>query len=527
MKLSRSVWLGIMFLALMGVLGFLYYKTQVLDLDIQNQVVLDLRVLKQLDAEWNVNILKSRIGLNNDYDPVTAPLRHVRILQERLAVALKVTRGKAPRVVLDKFNMAFAEKSDLVDRFKSQNSILKNSLIYFPIAIENLKTLLHANAANIAAAQLRPGAQATQSQAVQATQVPYAIDAKISDLLASTLRFNLVPNQELGQKINLTLEQIASSGSAVSSRGYPVEVTDAMDQLARHARTILRQRVLEDNLVVSIAATPTEKYMDELITAFDDEFDSIANEKQRYRTYLLIYSGLLLILLGYAVQRVVKSYQVIARVNRRLSGANELLEQRVAERTAELEQQSARLAELATHDNLTGLINGGQLMSQLTRALLRAERRASIVVVMFIDLDGFKAINDTYGHATGDLVLKEVAQRVPRHLRQEDLLARLGGDEFVILLEEVSTREGAVRVAEEALNQLKQITSVGGHPVTLSGSIGISCAQGRLGVSYSAAALLDEADHAMYRAKQAGKGRICFSDNAQWTTSERIAVVVE
>lgn len=508
-----------MFFALMGVLGFLYYKTQVLDLDIQNQVVLDLRVLKQLDAEWNVNILKSRIGLNSDYDPVTAPLRHVRVLQERLAVALKVTRGKTPRVVLDKFNMAFAEKSDLVDRFKSQNSILKNSLIYFPIAIENLKTLLHANAANIAAAQLRSGAQATQAS--------YAIDAKISDLLAGTLRFNLVPNQELGQKINLVLEQIASSGSAISPRGYPVEVTDAMDQLARHARTILRQRVLEDNLVVSIAATPTEKYMDELITAFDDEFESIANEKQRYRTYLLIYSGLLLILLGYAVQRVVKSYQVIARVNRRLSGANELLEQRVAERTAELEQQSARLAELATHDNLTGLINGGQLMSQLTRALLRAERRASIVVVMFIDLDGFKAVNDTYGHATGDLVLKEVAQRVPRHLRQEDLLARLGGDEFVILLEEVSTREGAVRVAEEALNQLKQITSVGGHPVTLSGSIGISCAQGRLGVSYSAAALLDEADHAMYRAKQAGKGRICFSDNAQWTRPERVVAEVE
>ena len=101
-------------------------------------------------------------------------------------------------------------------------------------------------------------------------------------------------------------------------------------------------------------------------------------------------------------------------------------------------------------------------------------------------------------------------------MRQEDFLARLGGDEFVILLEDVVSREGAVRVAETTLRQIESITSAGGHPVKISASIGISCAQGRFGVTYSGTALLDEADHAMYKAKQNGKGRIAFADDAPW-----------
>ena len=486
---------GGIFLMLMGVFGFLFYRTQAVDIDAQNRVILDLRLLKQLDAEWNANILRSRIGLNNDYDPVTAPLRVVRELQERLQNALVLTRGQSAAAVLERFNKAWAEKGELVERFKSQNSILKNSLIYFPIAIEDFRHMVHERTKNGEGAQMAN------------------LETEVSTLLADTLRFNLVPEAELSSQIKFRLEQL-------SARNYPPEIAASLDQLARHVHTILRQRVLEDALLARLAATPTERYIDELINAFDQEFDAILSEKQSYRSYLVVYSAFLLVLLGYAGWRIMKSYQVIAHVNRRLRSANESLERRVAERTAELEKQSAQLAELATHDSLTGLVNGGQFMNQLGRALLRAERRSSVVVVMFIDLDGFKAVNDTYGHATGDLVLKEVGQRVPKHLRQEDCFARLGGDEFVVLLEDVSSREGAVRVAEVVLGQIEQITSAGGHPVNISASIGISSAQGRFGVTYSATALLDEADHAMYHAKQNGKGRVAFSANSQWGVKE-------
>jgi diguanylate cyclase (GGDEF)-like protein len=482
---------GCTFLVLMGIFAFLFYSTQAVDIEAQNQVIIDLRVLKQLDAEWNANILRSRIGLNNDYDPVTAPLRVVRQLQERLQKALHLTRGNHIGIVLERFNKSWLEKGDLVERFKSQNAILKNSLIYFPIATEDFRSMLHERAKSAGNENL------------------IGLESEVSMLLADTLRFNLVPDADLGTHIKARLEQL-------NARSYPPETAAALEQLGRHVHTILRQRVLEDALLARLTATPTERSIDELITAFDQDFDAILAEKQKYRSYLVVYSAFLLVLLGYAGWRIMKSYQVIAHVNRRLRAANESLERRVAERTAELEKQSAQLAELATHDALTGLINGGQFMNQLGRALLRAERRSSVVVVMFIDLDGFKAVNDTYGHATGDLVLKEVGARVPTHLRQEDVFARLGGDEFVVLLEDVKSREGAERVAEVVLAQIETITSAGGHPVKISASIGISSAQGRFGVTYSATALLDEADHAMYQAKQNGKGRIAFSDNSQW-----------
>ncbi len=491
MNAWRMAVFSCIFLMLMGVFAFLFYRTQAVDIDAQNKVILDLRLLKQLDAEWNANILRSRIGLNNDYDPVTAPLRVVRQLQERLQSALQLTRGHNAGAVLERFNKAYAEKGELVERFKSQNSILKNSLIYFPIATEDFRRMVHERVKSGEEPQLA------------------SLEVEVSTMLADTLRFNLAPDAELGSRIKAQLEQLAV-------RNYPPDIAAALDQLARHVHTILRQRVLEDALLARLAATPTERYIDELISAFDREFDTILAEKQNYRSYLVVYSAFLLVLLGYAGWRIMKSYQVIAHVNRRLLAANESLERRVAERTAELEKQSAQLAELATHDSLTGLVNGGQFMNQLGRALLRAERRSSVVVVMFIDLDGFKAVNDTYGHATGDLVLKEVGQRVPKYLRQEDCFARLGGDEFVVLLEDVSSREGAVRVAEVVLAQIETITSAGGHPVKISASIGISSAQGRFGVTYSATALLDEADHAMYQAKQNGKGRVAFSGNSQW-----------
>jgi diguanylate cyclase (GGDEF)-like protein len=189
----------------------------------------------------------------------------------------------------------------------------------------------------------------------------------------------------------------------------------------------------------------------------------------------------------------------------------------VGERTAELEAKSRQLEKLAEHDGLTGLANMRQLTRLLDHALLRAGRRGTVVVVMFIDLDGFKAVNDTFGHGTGDLVLQAVASRVKEKLRAEDALARLGGDEFVILLEEVGSREGALRVAQLALDQIRGITEAGGHPVAISASIGIASSRGSEGAQRGAQALLAEADHAMYQAKQAGKGVFVISETAQWS----------
>ena len=501
MSQRRRIAFSLLVLLLVSVLGFLFSRTQAVDIEAQNRVMLNLRELEKLDAEWNVNILRSHIGLNASYDSLTAPLARMRELQLRLAAALPMTNDKSARRVFDSVTQALEQKEDLVEQFKTQNAILRNSLIYFPPAVTDLKTELNG----------------IEGALVPARTV-LTLDSALNTLLSDILRFNLAPDRALGARIERTMASVLPLRAAFSPT-----VSETIDELLAHGRAILRYRQLENDIELRIANTRTAEAMDRLGGIFDKAFDQVQIEKQRFRTYLFAYAGLLLVLLLIVAWRLRRSYRIIGIVNRSLQAANETLELRVAERTAELEEQSERLKQLAQHDSLTGLINYGELSRLLEHALVRAGRRASSVVVMFIDLDGFKAVNDTYGHATGDLVLQEVARRAQSRLRQEDALARLGGDEFVILLEEVNGREGALRVAQQTLDEIRTIDQAGGHPVRISASIGISSAHGREGARRGAAALLAEADQAMYQAKQSGKDGIAVSPHAHWAYSAPVA----
>ncbi len=324
--------------------------------------------------------------------------------------------------------------------------------------------------------------------------------------LTDLLRYNQVPETMLGVKISHNLGTIM-----VLRAWFSPAMRERVEEIERNAQAILRYRALETQVERRIDDSATGAVMVRLASAFDRSFDAVLLERQRFRGYLAVYSVLLLLLLGWFARRLRRSYTIIGQVNRELTVANETLERRVAERTAELEAKSAQLEKLAMYDGLTGLFNYGQFTHQLERALMRATRRNGSVVVMFIDLDGFKAVNDTFGHATGNVVLQLVARRVQSKLRKEDVLARLGGDEFVILLEEVREREGALRVAELALAEIRAIVDAAGHPISISASIGISNAY-QLGSE----ALLADADQAMYSAKQNGKNGICFGKLARW-----------
>ncbi|NML60237.1 diguanylate cyclase [Massilia sp. RP-1-19] len=481
-------------IALTAILGYLYNRTQAADIDAQNRVMLNLRELEKLDAEWTVNILRSHIGLDTDYVSLAAPLPRMRELLAQLSSALPMARGPRAERAYGEVARALHEKTALVEQFKAQNAELRKSLIYFPPAVTELKSdVTGIGGATVAAPRV------------------LALDAALNGLLTDVLRFNLAPDDALARRIETDIALTMQHKNAFSPA-----VRESAEAIVAHARVILRNRLLENQLEARIAALGTTEALDRLGRLFDKAFDQGQIEKQRFRTFLFIYSGILLLLLIYAARRLRRSYTIIGVVNRSLQAANETLEQRVAQRTAELEAQSAQLQQLALHDSLTGLINYGQLTRLLDHALVRATRRGTIVVVMFIDLDGFKAVNDTWGHATGDLVLKAVAERVQARLRKEDVLARLGGDEFVILLEEVSGREGAEKVAQLALAAIRGIKEAGGHPVEIAASIGISATCGDWGVEGAADALLAEADQAMYLAKQAGKSRWSLSPKAQW-----------
>ena len=179
----------------------------------------------------------------------------------------------------------------------------------------------------------------------------------------------------------------------------------------------------------------------------------------------------------------------------------------VARDISELKQTQRRLSHLAMHDPLTGLTNRLGLRDELERELARW-RRGELhgLALAFVDLDDFKEINDEFGHETGDHVLREVASRMQRALRPDDVLARLGGDEFVAVLGLQATGQQAVeQLAERFTLAFSAPMLLGGRAVRLLASVGVVTA---LDPDEDTAAFLARADAAMYDAKRAGKNQV-------------------
>src|SRR5581483_4930186 len=176
----------------------------------------------------------------------------------------------------------------------------------------------------------------------------------------------------------------------------------------------------------------------------------------------------------------------------------------------------------AEHDGLTGLPNRTLFGDRLSRALAHARRNALSVAVMIVDLDRFKEVNDSLGHAAGDELLRQAAQRLRSCVREEDTVARLGGDEFALLLAHVSGVDGAVRVARRLLEAFAAPVELAGAPVVVTPSIGISLFP-QDGITPEE--ILEGADTAMYRAKERGRNTFeIFSPTLRSEANERLAL---
>ncbi len=207
----------------------------------------------------------------------------------------------------------------------------------------------------------------------------------------------------------------------------------------------------------------------------------------RYRAAILVGSGLTVVLAGLVALLLVKQRQ--------------LLTERA--RLADLKNEYKRAA---THDALTGLPNRLLLHDRLAHAIARAKRYESLVAVAFVDLDGFKPVNDRLGHDAGDALLVALARRMQDALRETDTLARLGGDEFVAVLADLPDREMAFKLVDRLNEVLSQPFPLAGEEVRLSASIGVALYPAD-GVD-EADQLVRLADQAMYRAKRDGKNRV-------------------
>ncbi len=219
---------------------------------------------------------------------------------------------------------------------------------------------------------------------------------------------------------------------------------------------------------------------------------------------------------------VVRDITEKKEADKRLQHFNQELERRVIERTTELAETNEKLrheinervkaqyelTHLATHDSLTGLPNRTMFNEQLEIRFHSASRHERNLALFFMDLDGFKTINDTHGHEVGDKLLVELADRLRKCVRKEDIIARMGGDEFTMLLSEPQRIDDVTLVAEKLIETVNRPFRIGDHICHVGISIGISlfprCAD-------TSDKLLCLADDAMYAAKEAGKNTFSFS----------------
>jgi diguanylate cyclase (GGDEF)-like protein len=192
----------------------------------------------------------------------------------------------------------------------------------------------------------------------------------------------------------------------------------------------------------------------------------------------------------------------------------------------ELGRRGEELAFLATHDPLTGLPNRTLILDRVEQMLARSTRHQTPVAALFIDLDNFKGINDTLGHAVGDELLRAVAARLDGAIRGADTLGRLGGDEFIVISEELSLGDGPQLIAERLIEALKHPFHLGEDKqtrVTVTASVGIAS-----GEHTCAEELLREADIAMYRAKWDGKCRfVVFERDMHDTMQARMELEMD
>jgi diguanylate cyclase (GGDEF)-like protein/PAS domain S-box-containing protein len=192
----------------------------------------------------------------------------------------------------------------------------------------------------------------------------------------------------------------------------------------------------------------------------------------------------------------------------------------------ERREAEALLVHQALHDSLTGLPNRALLIDRLKQVLARADRHSALTAVVFIDLDGFKDINDSLGHDIGDHVLREVAQRISQQVRPADTVARLGGDEFVVLCSDLHTEQSAVEISERLTSAVAKPVTVGNFEVEVTASIGIALSDAQSdGEALTPEDMLRNADAAMYGAKTQGKNRWeIFDETRRARAVDRVAI---
>ena len=344
----RSSWLplGGLALVLAAALASLYMTSKAGDASGYFEAVAQLRQIKQLDATWELDAMRSKIGLNQSYDPLVSPLAELGTLPRHLSPAALAASDAGAQLgsSLRAFQLALNQKAALIESFKSHNAVLKNSQAFLPAAAGDILGLAE--------------------QQGQAGQAAHARLERLRSAVGTTLL--ATPALENGSQREPPDIENKLADLIADAALLPATVSDSVTLFAAHVRTVLREHQLVQDLLARIAAAPTGRHLDEIDVLLSGEQQIQALRTQRHRLYLLLLSAALAGLLLYAAVSLIRSQLTINRVNQQLLLANGGLEAAVLERTGELLCANALLqTQIAERKQLEG-------------RLLQSEKLASI-----------------------------------------------------------------------------------------------------------------------------------------------------
>ena len=368
MTLSRrragQVLLGLMTLLLASTLVFLYLKSSRDQTATYTQSRDLIRQLQQLNAQWDSEVLKARIALTHNYDPLVAPLQEMtRIWADLENRDFYHDPADLPgwQANREAYQAAIQEKARLVDQFKSHNAVLRNSLAFLPTAEDDIQ------------------AQFNRYDDEGRLQL-HDVATDTYDLLLSSLEFAQVTSDDRAADILVGLGKLA-----INKERLPPEFQGPVEILSNHISLILREQPVVNGLLDRIAAVPVAERLDDLTTHLNQDQQAADLVDHQYHRYLLIFSILLVGLLLYLAMRLLRSFAEINRVNRALQAANETLEQRVERRTQQLKDaqselldsaRQAGMAEIATNvlHNVGNVLNSVNTSADLVTRKLRSSK---------------------------------------------------------------------------------------------------------------------------------------------------------
>ena len=311
-------------LMLVAILAFLYVMSQGGDLRRQTQIVTDLRNLKEIDTRWNRDVAGARSDGVNAEPRTQDPIARLQPLLDDLAMETAALKNRALTTGVEGLRSAFLEKQKLVDQFEEVSAQLRATLKDLLAQLSGIRQ----TAARLAEADPK------QRQKLS------SLDGQLAALNAELLRLYVQPDDNARK----TVEGAAAS-IAQSAEQYPEAIRTPLSGLAQTTAALLKQEPGATQLAGQLALLPTAPRVSSLNSAYDREFQAIADEKERFRVYLVFYSAALLVFLAYVVLQLGKSYTKINQANEALKTANENLEHKVQDRTKELSEALRHLKE--------------------------------------------------------------------------------------------------------------------------------------------------------------------------------------